>query len=53
MHEVIALLDDCAPPAAAQFDWKTLIPLARLNKVRSAWLKKFRDHQFERWLTSK
>jgi hypothetical protein len=40
-------------PAAAQFDWKTLIPVARLNKVRSAWLKKFRDHQFERWLTSK
>jgi hypothetical protein len=42
-----------APPAAAQFDWKTLIPLAGLNKVRSAWLKKFRDNQFERWLTSK
>jgi hypothetical protein len=40
-------------PAAAQFDWKTLIPVARLNKVRSAWLKKFRDHQLERWLTSK
>src|SRR4029453_16724394 len=36
------------PPAAAQFDWKTLIPVARLNKVRSAWLKKFRDHQLER-----
>jgi len=35
-------------PAAAKFDWKTLIPVERLNKVRSAWLKKFRDHQFKR-----
>jgi len=34
-------------PAAAKFDWKTLIPVERLNKVRSAWLKKFRDHQFK------
>ena len=33
-------------PAAARFDWKTLIPVERLNKIRSAWLKKFRDHQF-------
>ena len=30
-------------PAAAQFDWKALIPVKSLNKVRSAWLKKFRD----------
>jgi len=35
-------------PAAAKFDWKTLIPVEQLNKVRSAWLKKFRDHQFKR-----
>src|SRR5439155_1198998 len=28
-------------PAAAQFDWKALIPVKALNKVRSAWLKKF------------
>ena len=41
------------PALAAQFDWKTLIPVARRKKVRSAWLKKFRDHQLERWLTSK
>jgi hypothetical protein len=40
-------------PAAAQFDWKALIPLKRLNKVRSAWLKKFSDHQFKRWLAAK
>ena len=40
-------------PAAAKFDWKALIPMERLNKVRSAWLKKFRDHQFTRWLTAK
>ena len=40
-------------PAAAQFDWKTLIPVERLNKVRSACVKKFRDHQFHRWLTAK
>ena len=40
-------------PSAAQFDWNTLIPVERLNKVRRACVKKFRDHQFERWLTSK
>ena len=40
-------------PAAAKFDWKGLIPMERVNKVRSAWLKKFRDHQFTRWLTAK
>ena len=40
-------------PAPAQFDWKTLIPVERLNKVRSAWLKKFRDLQFKRQLTPK
>jgi hypothetical protein len=40
-------------PAPAKFDWKALIPMERLNKVRSAWHKKFRDHQFTRWLTAK
>jgi hypothetical protein len=30
-------------PAAAQFDWKALIPVKQFNKIRSAWLKKFRD----------
>ena len=40
-------------PAAAQFDWKTLIPMKGLNKVRSACVKKFRDHQFHRWLAAK
>ena len=30
-------------PAAAQFDWKALIPVKWLNRIRSAWLKKFRD----------
>jgi hypothetical protein len=30
-------------PAAAPFDWKALIPLKRFSKIRSAWLKKFRD----------
>ena len=40
-------------PSAAQFDWKTLIPLEQLNKIRSACFKKFRDHRFEHWLTSK
>jgi hypothetical protein len=28
--------------AAAQFDWKALIPVKRFNKIRRAWLKKFR-----------
>ena len=36
------------PTTPAQFDWKTLIPVDRLNKIRSAWLKKFRDRQFKR-----
>jgi hypothetical protein len=35
-------------PATVQFDWKTLIPVQRLNKLSGAWLKKFRDHQFKR-----
>ena len=39
--------------APAQFDWKTLISVERLNKVRSACFDKFRDHQFERWLSAK
>ena len=30
-------------PAAAPFDWKALIPVKQFNKIRSAWLKKFRD----------
>jgi hypothetical protein len=37
-------------PAAPQVEWKTLIPVEQLNKVRSACLKKFGDHQFKRWL---
>ena len=36
-------------PAAAQFEWKTLIPLEELNKVGSTCLKKFGDHQFKLW----
>ncbi len=28
-------------PAAPHFDWRTLIPLEALNKLRGAWLKKF------------
>jgi hypothetical protein len=30
-------------PAAAQFNWKALIPAKLFNKIRSAWRKKFRD----------
>jgi len=39
--------------APVQFDWKTLIPVEPLNKVRSAYFKRFRSHQFERWLLRK
>jgi hypothetical protein len=39
--------------AAAQLDWKTLIPASRSNIFGSAWLKKFRDDQFTHWLTGK
>jgi hypothetical protein len=37
-------------PAAAQFEWKTLIPVERFSKIGSAWLKKLGNHQFKRWL---
>jgi hypothetical protein len=30
-------------PAAAPFDWKALTPVERFSKIRSEWLKKFRD----------
>jgi hypothetical protein len=30
-------------PAAAPFDWKALNPVKWFSKIRSAWLKKFRD----------
>jgi hypothetical protein len=40
-------------PTAAQFDWKRLIPVERLKKIRSACFKKFRDHPFERWLSAR
>ena len=36
--------------APLRFDWKTRIPVEPLNKVRSAYFKRFRNHQFERWL---
>jgi hypothetical protein len=37
-------------PAAAQFEWKTLIPVERFTKIGSAFLKKFGNNQFKRWL---
>jgi hypothetical protein len=37
-------------PAAAQFEWKTLISVERFTKIGSACLKKFGNHQFKRWL---
>jgi hypothetical protein len=39
--------------ATAQFQPKTLIPVDRFNELPSAWLQKFRDHEFKHWLTSK
>ena len=39
-------------PAVEPFDWRTLIPVEQLDKLRSIWLKKFRDQQFTRWLTA-
>lgn len=39
--------------AAAQLDWKALIPAGRPNMLGSAWLKKFRGDQFRHWLTAK
>ena len=38
-------------PAELQFDWKELIPIERLNKVRNGRIKNFRKLQFKRWLT--
>jgi hypothetical protein len=40
-------------PAERQFDWKTLIPVKQLNKIRSRRFKNFRDQQFKRWLARK
>ena len=37
-------------PAAAQVEWKTLIPVERFTKIGSAFLKKFGNNQFKRWL---
>lgn len=39
-------------PAAAQLDWKNLIPIRR-PLFGSAWLKKFRDDQLKHWLSAK
>jgi hypothetical protein len=38
--------------AAAQLDWKTLVP-DRRPLFGSDWLKKFRDEQLKHWLTAK
>ena len=35
-----------------QFDWKELIPIERLTRVRSKRIKNFREGQFERWLNA-
>jgi hypothetical protein len=37
-------------PAAAQFEWKTLIPLERFTEIGTACLKKLGNHQFKSWL---
>jgi hypothetical protein len=37
----------------AQFHPKTLIPVDGFSKLHSAWLQKFRDHEFKDWLTRK
>jgi len=39
--------------AVAQFLPKTLIPVDGFSKLHSAWLQKFRDHEFKDWLTRK
>lgn len=39
-------------PIAEPFDWRTLIPMEKLDNLRSIWVKKFRDQQFTRWLTA-
>lgn len=40
-------------PAERQFDWKTLIPIRRLNKVRHRRIKNFRERQLAHWLARK
>jgi hypothetical protein len=37
-------------PAAAKFEWKTLVPVERFTKIGSACLKKFGNNQFKPWL---
>jgi hypothetical protein len=36
--------------AAAQLDWKNLIPAPRFNLLEAGCLKKFRDGQLKHWL---
>ena len=40
-------------PDERQLDWKTLIPIMRLNKVRNRRIKNFRERQLARWLARK
>jgi hypothetical protein len=40
-------------PTERQFDWRTLIPIMRLNKVRNPRFKNFRERQFGRWFARK
>jgi hypothetical protein len=39
--------------AAAQLDWKNLVPIRRFSIFGSAWLKRFRQDQLKHWLTPK
>ena len=40
-------------PRELRFDWKQLIPIARIKKVRNARIKNFRENQLKRWLARK
>jgi hypothetical protein len=35
-------------PATARFDWKALLRMEGFGRIRSAWLKKFRNQQFRK-----
>jgi len=37
-------------PSEVRFDWKQLIPIARLKRIQNQRIKNFRENQLKRWL---
>jgi hypothetical protein len=50
LQRILELSRSAVTRRSEQFDWKALIPVDSLKRVRSPRLKNFRDQQLERWL---